>query len=135
MRQLMKTGLLGLTLLGLGTGMADAATAYTNTGANLRRGPTTDAPVLRVVPGGTLLTVACVGQWCRTSYQGRGGYVSRSVLRAFTSSAPVSGVFYASCAVMRAQGKAPLKIGQIGYRTGLDSNRNGVACDQGDRQR
>src|SRR6476646_11046663 len=68
MRQLMKTGLLGLALLGLGTGMADAATAYTNTGANLRRSPTTDAPVLRVVPGGTLLTVACVGQWCRTSY-------------------------------------------------------------------
>ncbi|GHF61987.1 uncharacterized protein YraI [Deinococcus metalli] len=129
----MRKGVLALTLLGLGLGVADAATAYTTTAVNLRRGPSTAASVLRVVPGGTLLTVACVGQWCRTSYQGRGGYVSRSVLRSFTRSAPVSGVFYASCAAMRAQGKAPIKLGQPGFRSGLDSNRNAVACDEGDR--
>lgn len=130
----MRNRVLGVALTGLGMlGGAQAATAYTTADANLRRQPAVTGAVLRVVPRDTLLIVACTGEWCRTSYRGRGGYVSRSLLRAFTNSAPVSGVFYASCGVMRSQGKAPLKIGQIGYRTGLDSNRNGVACDQGDR--
>ncbi|WP_309573340.1 excalibur calcium-binding domain-containing protein [Deinococcus sp.] len=133
MRMNIRTGLLGLALLGLGAGMADAATAYTTTATNLRRTPAAQGRVLNVVPSGTLLTIACAGEWCRTSYRGQGGYVSRSLLKSFTRSAPVSGVFYASCAIMRAQGRAPVKIGKTGYRIGLDSNRNGVACDQGDR--
>lgn len=129
----MRTGVLGLTVLGLGMGLADAATAYTTTATNLRRTASLQGRVLDTVPGNTLLTVACSGQWCRTSYGGQGGYVSRSLLKSFTRSAPVSGVFYASCGALRAQGKAPIRIGQPGYRVGLDSGRNGVACDAGDR--
>lgn len=125
--------MLALGLMGLALGMADAATAYTGTAATLRRTPAVQGRVLGVVPSGMLLTVACSGEWCRTSYRGQGGYVARSTLRSFTRSAPVSGVFYASCAAMRAQGRAPVNLGQPGFRSGLDSNRNAVACDPGDR--
>ena len=89
--------------------------------------------MLGVVPSGTLLTVACTGQWCRTSYQGRGGYIYRPLLRPFTRSAPLSGEFYASCLAMRAAGKAPIRLAAPGYRAALDSNGNSVACDPGDR--
>lgn len=112
-------------------GGAQAATSVTTTEANLRRVP--NGAVLRVIPGNTLLTVACSGSWCRTSYGGRGGYVSRSLLRPLTRSAPLSGVFYATCADMRARGAAPARLGHVGYRLGLDSNQNGLACDRGDR--
>ncbi|PNY81282.1 excalibur calcium-binding domain-containing protein [Deinococcus koreensis] len=125
---------LALALVG-GTwlGSAQAATAYTRVESNLRRVAAPNGLVVGVVPGGTLLTVACSGQWCRTSYQGRGGYVARTLLTPFTRSAPLSGVFYASCRAMRAANKAPIRLGREGYRVGLDSNSNGVACDQGDR--
>jgi micrococcal nuclease len=37
-------------------------------------------------------------------------------------------VYYSSCAQVRAAGKAPLLRGQPGYRSGLDGDHNGVAC-------
>ncbi|CAM3433946.1 Excalibur calcium-binding domain-containing protein [Deinococcus saxicola] len=129
------TLVLGLSGLGL-LGLADAATATTTANATLRRLPSPQGQVLRVVPGNTLLTVACMGDWCRTTYQGRGGYIARSLLRPTTGSAALVGpgnVFYASCAALRAAGAAPIRLGKPGYRTGLDSNRNSVACDRGDR--
>lgn len=131
----MGRGVLGVTLLGaalLGT-TAHAATAFTAAQSNLRRLPDPVARVVGVVPAGTLLTVACSGQWCRTSYRGRGGYIYRPLLRSFTRSAPLSGAFYASCERMREAGRASIRLGSPGYRTGLDSNANGVACDPGDR--
>lgn len=125
---------LGAAALALSlAGGAHAATGTTTVDANLRRTPAQSSLVLRVVPRGTLLTIACAGQWCRTSFGGRGGYVLRAQIRPLTRSAPLSGTFYASCAAVRAAGKAPLRLGAPGYRTGLDSNGNGVACDQGDR--
>lgn len=125
-------GLAGAGLLGL----AEAATATTTTAANLRRTPALNGQIVRTVPGGTLLTVACAGEWCRTTYQGRGGYVARSLMRPVSGSAALTGpgnVYYASCAALRAAGSMPIRVGKPGYRTGLDSNRNGVACDRGDR--
>lgn len=44
-----------------------------------------------------------------------------------TPSVPV--VTYADCAAVRAAGKAPLLASQPGYRTGLDSDSDGVACE------
>lgn len=127
-------GALALALLGSAwLGTAQAATAYTTVDSNLRRVGSAGGLVVGVVPQGTLLTVACAGQWCRTTYRGRGGYIYRPQLRSFTRSAPLSGVFYASCQAMRAAGKAPLRLGREGYRVGLDSNSNGQACDPGDR--
>ena len=37
-------------------------------------------------------------------------------------------VYYPSCSVARAQGAAPIRRGQPGYRPGLDQDRNGIAC-------
>ncbi|WP_241994861.1 excalibur calcium-binding domain-containing protein [Kribbella sp. VKM Ac-2568] len=40
-------------------------------------------------------------------------------------------VTYASCAEVRAAGKAPLHRGDPGYSRELDRNGDGVACDRG----
>jgi Excalibur calcium-binding domain len=45
-----------------------------------------------------------------------------------TASAAGSAVYYRNCAAVRAAGKAPLYRGQPGYRSGLDADGNGVAC-------
>ena len=38
-------------------------------------------------------------------------------------------VYYKNCAAVRAAGKAPLRRGEPGYRSGLDSDGDGVACE------
>lgn len=38
-------------------------------------------------------------------------------------------VYYASCAAARAAGVAPLYAGEPGYRSGLDRDHDGVACE------
>jgi len=43
--------------------------------------------------------------------------------------APPGDVYYNNCAEVRAAGKAPLYRGQPGYRSGLDSDGDGVACE------
>ena len=114
---------------------AQAATAVTTGTANLRRQPTLSGAVLKVVPRNTLLIVACRGEWCRTTYQGRGGYVARSLTRSVSRSAPLAGqgaVYYRSCSAVRAAGQAPLRLGTLGYRTTLDRNHNGLACERGE---
>lgn len=123
--QLLKAAALALALLGA----ADAATAVTTTASNLRRTP--GGYVVATVPGHTLLTVACRGAWCRTSYHGRGGYIAANLLRPLTRSAPVGGqgvVFYTTCAQMRSAHAAPIRIGRPGYRTALDRDQDGWAC-------
>lgn len=40
-----------------------------------------------------------------------------------------AGVYYANCAEVRAAGAAPLYRGQPGYRSGLDRDGDGVACE------
>ncbi|WP_221091062.1 excalibur calcium-binding domain-containing protein [Deinococcus aquaedulcis] len=132
MKNTIRASALALALLGA----AQAATAVTTTTANLRRAPSMSGAVVAVVPQGRLLTVACQGSWCRTTYQGRGGYMARSLLRPVTRSAPLAGQgtrFFASCQAMRRAGVAPLRIGNVGYRVGLDQNRNGWACELGER--
>lgn len=125
MRSIVKSAALALALLGT----AHAATAVTTSAVNLRRSP--GGAVITAVPGGTLLIVACKKDWCRTSYQGRGGYIASPYLRPLTKSAPLGGKgvkFYASCAAMRAAGAAPVRVGKPGYRTGLDRDGDGWAC-------
>lgn len=48
-----------------------------------------------------------------------------------TNDAGVGGgdVYFANCAAARAAGAAPLREGEPGYRTGLDRDRDGVACE------
>lgn len=38
-------------------------------------------------------------------------------------------VYYANCSEARAAGAAPIRTGEPGYRTGLDRDRDGVACE------
>ena len=114
---------------------AQAATAVTTGSVNLRRSPGVSGRVLSVVPKGTLLIVACRGQWCRTTVGGQGGYVSRALTRPVSASAPLAGrgvVYFRSCAAVRAAGRAPLRLGVLGYRTTLDRNHNGLACERGE---
>lgn len=48
---------------------------------------------------------------------------------ASTSPVPPTTVFYVDCDAVRAAGKAPLLSGQPGYRTKLDGDRDGIACE------
>lgn len=48
---------------------------------------------------------------------------------AATRKASAKPVYYGSCDAVRAAGKAPLRKGQPGYRTGLDRDRDGRACE------
>lgn len=38
-------------------------------------------------------------------------------------------VYYANCSAARAAGAAPIRSGQPGYRSGLDGDKDGVACE------
>lgn len=42
---------------------------------------------------------------------------------------PPAGAYYANCAAARAAGAAPLYAGRPGYRSGLDRDGDGVACE------
>lgn len=44
-------------------------------------------------------------------------------------SQPPAAIYYKNCAAVRAAGAAPLHIGDPGYRTGLDGDKDGVACE------
>ena len=37
--------------------------------------------------------------------------------------------YYPNCASARAVGAAPIRVGEPGYRAGLDRDRDGVACE------
>ncbi|MGO4188975.1 GmrSD restriction endonuclease domain-containing protein [Pseudarthrobacter sp. TAF60_1] len=40
-----------------------------------------------------------------------------------------AGVYYANCAAAKAAGAAPIRAGQAGYRSALDRDNDGVACE------
>ena len=42
---------------------------------------------------------------------------------------PPAAPYYSNCAAVRAAGKAPLYKGQPGYRSGLDGDSDGIACE------
>lgn len=44
-------------------------------------------------------------------------------------STSMSSVYYPDCAAARAAGAAPMRRGEPGYRSGLDRNNNGIACE------
>ena len=52
-----------------------------------------------------------------------------STRTATTAPQTTSSVYYKSCAAASKAGAAPITIGQPGYRTGLDPNGKGVACE------
>lgn len=42
---------------------------------------------------------------------------------------PTTSVYYENCAAVRAAGKDPLYRGDPGYRSGLDRDNDGIACE------
>ena len=42
---------------------------------------------------------------------------------------PPAGVYYANCTAARAAGAAPLHVGEPGYRSALDRDKDGIACE------
>jgi hypothetical protein len=42
---------------------------------------------------------------------------------------PTAGVYYANCTAARAAGAAPLHVGEPGYRSALDRDKDGIACE------
>jgi Excalibur calcium-binding domain len=50
---------------------------------------------------------------------------------AYTAPAPAGGsdVYYANCTAAKAAGAAPIYRGQPGYRSGLDRDDDGIACE------
>ena len=42
---------------------------------------------------------------------------------------PPASAYYGDCDAARAAGAAPIRVGQPGYRKGLDGDGDGTACD------
>lgn len=51
---------------------------------------------------------------------------------ASASTSSSAGLYYENCDAVRAAGKAPLMSNQPGYRDGLDSDKDGIACEDSD---
>nr|WP_246029259.1 excalibur calcium-binding domain-containing protein [Paenibacillus humicus] len=52
---------------------------------------------------------------------------ARSIAKPKATAAPAN-VYYKNCTAVRAAGKAPLYVGDPGYSTKLDRDKDGVAC-------
>ncbi|MDQ6838740.1 MAG: excalibur calcium-binding domain-containing protein [Actinomycetota bacterium] len=46
-----------------------------------------------------------------------------------TTPTPAGGAYYANCTAAKAAGVAPLLMGQPGYRSALDRDGDGTACE------
>jgi uncharacterized protein YraI len=60
----------------LSAGCATAKPIATIGDTNLRKSPATKSPVLTLIPKGAMVEVGkCTNGWCRTSFDGRDGYI------------------------------------------------------------
>ena len=66
----------GLLALMAAPGAADPALAVSD--VNMRRGPSTDAPVILLIPGGSNVEVlGCGAGWCEVAFGGRAGFANQ----------------------------------------------------------
>ncbi|GAC70910.1 excalibur calcium-binding domain-containing protein [Gordonia soli] len=59
------------------------------------------------------------------------GGLSATVPSASAVTAAPAGAYYRNCGEAKYAGVTPIKRGQEGYRTALDRNGNGIACENG----
>ncbi|MCK8456489.1 excalibur calcium-binding domain-containing protein [Sphingomonas faeni] len=59
----------------------------------------------------------------------RPAYRSSTPARQSASAGSESAIFYSGCREVRAAGVAPLHRGQPGYRSGMDGDGDGIACE------
>lgn len=72
---------------------------------------------------GTLSALVFGGTWLAADPQRvEGG-------RAAPAAAKPEHAYFPNCAAARAAGKAPLRLGQPGYRPALDADGDGIACE------
>ena len=80
--------------------------------------PTTSAPATTTTQKATTITTAAP-------------LTATTTARATTTTTePQVGPYYANCDAVRATGVAPISEGQPGYRSGLDRDGDGIACDK-----
>ena len=79
----------------------------------------------------TRVLATCPMQQAPTTGAGHGAVAAGNVVSAPAPSAAVSpaGVYYANCTAARAAGVTPLHSGDPGYRSGLDRDGDGIACE------
>lgn len=78
----------------------------------------------------TLSALTFGGVWLATgpSSSAAPGTAARAAASPVAASAAAS-VYYPGCNAVRAAGKAPLYAGQPGYRTDMDGDDDGIACE------
>ena len=90
----------------------------------------TSAPTIQPTSALTTATVAGNGTRVATTMApATAAPQAKKASKATTAPQTMSSVYYKNCAAASKAGAAPITIGQPGYRTGLDPNGNGVACE------
>jgi hypothetical protein len=88
----------------------------------------TSAPTIQPTGAMTTATVAETGTRVATT-TAPATTTAKKAPKATTAPQTTTSVYYKNCAEASKAGAAPIAIGQPGYRTGLDPNGNGVACE------
>ena len=68
---------------------------------------------------------------CHNDRKNGGYHCHRAPVRAVLPlrQSSVGSAYYPNCASARAVGAVPIRVGEPGYRAGLDRDRDGVACE------
>ena len=119
-----RIALVGLLLMGLGAcaaedpGDTEADTTTTDVADTIPMATTTAAPETTQAPQPLVATTARPTP-------------TTTAAPATTAAPPTTaGVYYANCDEARAAGAAPISRGEPGYRSALDRDGDGVACDK-----
>jgi len=90
----------------------------------------TSAPTIQPTSAPTTATVAETGTRVATTMApATAAPQAKKASQATTAPQTTSSVYDKNCTAASKAGAAPITIGQPGYRTGLDPNGNGVACE------
>jgi hypothetical protein len=116
----------GLAAIALVVGAVQGGTDPAPVAAALgQAGPVTTAPVATTVPAPAPSTTAAPSSTVH-NVPGRAKDAPTTTSRA---QAPTDFAYFPSCAKARAAGAAPLHRGDSGYRSGLDRDGDGIACE------
>lgn len=108
---------------------AQALTIYRLSGANTYRTDLNGTVTVTVQPSGQYVITTERGTFTPGQPTAQPARPSPTIPGAPVSPSPGAAVYYANCEAVRAAGKAPLLRGQPGYRSGLDRDGDGRACE------
>ena len=129
----------GLVLLGLLGNICDGGDGAKPTASTVTRTVTVTAqpPTVTETAPPTMATVTVTAAAPLAPFFESPAPVSESPVEALPPLPPLaplvpqipSSAYYRNCAAARAAGAAPLHVGEPGYRSGLDGDSDGVACE------